>query len=175
MADHFYGAIEIAKGRYPRHIWEKMNQIAGREFEESLACLQMEDANAVNGEFSALEEYLVEQGIPFDRTSEGFNEIHPEKRIFRPALIDKVIIGDNDGDAYIKTDDLRKVLTEDKPPEDILKDIQALVDEKDPLYPPIREYTIQWTEGDSGELFLPEEQAEWNENFRVVAVLGDQK
>ncbi|WP_240416551.1 hypothetical protein [Paenibacillus periandrae] len=173
MADLMQGTIEIVKGRYPKRIWERMNSLIGGHFEEFENVYQFEDAEAINGEFSDLEEFLIEQGIPFDRKSVGFCEIQPEHRIFRPGIIDRVLIQNNAGETYITTDFLRLVLQQQIPAEEMVILIQAMVDKADPTYPDLMNYRFLWVSNESNEPFFPEESKEEDGNIRVLAVIGD--
>ena len=48
---------------------------------------------ATNGQFEGLEAVLVAEGIPFDRSSDGFCEYPPETRFFRPGVADITAYG----------------------------------------------------------------------------------
>ncbi|KJD42631.1 hypothetical protein [Paenibacillus terrae] len=169
MADNFYCSIEIVKGFYPNHIWEFLNTLG--DFKES-ENTYFYSKDAPNGQLDELEEFLIRQGIPFDRNSKGFCEIEPELRVYRPGLIDQVIIKNNDGYSYVPTDSLREVLSMKTSLSEIVDRISTLVEEVEPSYPELISYRIMWGKSDSKELFEPNATIE-DRNIHVVAVLND--
>ncbi|MNW54911.1 hypothetical protein D3C74_325360 [compost metagenome] len=127
---------------------------------------------APNGQLEELEEYLVEQGIPFDRHSEGYGEIAPELRVFRPGLIDRVMIRSNEGEAYLSTNALRSVLSIKNSASEIIKRISDLVEEVEPIYPELTLYRVMWRNSESNEHFEPNSNL-GADNTLVVAILTE--
>ncbi|WP_346835865.1 hypothetical protein [Paenibacillus polymyxa] len=171
MADYFHCSIEFVKGNYPKNIWEEMNLLAKVSL-EMLENTYYFSGFAPNGQREELEEYLVEQGIPFDRHSEGYGEIAPELRVFRPGLIDRVMIRSNEGDAYVSTNALRSVLSIKNSVSEIVKRISDLVEEVDPSYPELAHYRIMWRKSESDEHFEPNLTLKDND-ILVVAILTE--
>ncbi|WP_223821861.1 hypothetical protein [Paenibacillus peoriae] len=127
---------------------------------------------APNGQHDELEEYLVEQGIPFDRHSEGYGEKAPELRVFRPGLIDHVTIRNSEGEAYVSTDALRSVLSMKNSASEIVKRISDLVEEVEPIYPELAHYRVMWRNSESDEHFEPNSTHKDNV-ILVVAILTE--
>ena len=90
--------------------------------------LYYDNDQATYGRFEELEDYLVEQGIPFTRNSEGFCEYPGETRFFRPGVCDLTAYEqDGVGDVMptaVAMDYIERGLS--------LADIMALGDEADP-------------------------------------------
>lgn len=101
-----------------------------------------EDEYACQGYFQTLEEKLVEAQIPFDRSSSGSGETKPEIRYYRPGSIDKTIMVTNDGDSYIETYELKKLLNLPTPTDVLLKLIE-LLNEADPAVVPLEKLALE--------------------------------
>ena len=94
MADSFWASILIG-GKVSREQWEAIGAAEDGledsepgDFIHEDGTLYYEDDQATYGRFEELEDYLVEQGIPFTRNSEGFCEYPGETRFFRPGVAD---------------------------------------------------------------------------------------
>lgn len=116
MADSFWGCIHIG-GKVTAAQWEKMCEAEENlgEFDPETGGLSAtakayrqdvprvesftkggdptfylyyDSDTATNGQFDELEAVLVAEGIPFDRSSDGFCEYPPETRFFRPGVAD---------------------------------------------------------------------------------------
>lgn len=87
MADYMYGKITFPKYAMDD---ENIRAIVDKEDldleEETDNLVTYSDEQACNGQFDKLESELEEIGIPFDRYSDGYCEISPEQRYYRPAL-----------------------------------------------------------------------------------------
>lgn len=102
MGEHFFGEISIG-GQVTREQLERMARIEplleglaphtptdrragehGPEVRDGV--LYLGDEKASYGEFSDLEAYLQEQGIPYDRHSSGYHEYSAEESSHRPGI-----------------------------------------------------------------------------------------
>lgn len=84
----------------------------------------------------------MEAQIPFDRSSSGSGETKPEIRYYRPGSIDKTIMVTNDGDSYIETYELKKLLNLPTPTDVLLKLIE-LLNEADPAVVPLENLALE--------------------------------
>ena len=98
---------------------------AGQNTPETVRFLGLEDSKARYGQFEALEAYLVEQAIPFDRASDGTFEHSPEVRRFRPNRadsgsdplqhwVDRIAPCDYDDQPVVALADVTKAIAETK-------------------------------------------------------------
>lgn len=99
------------------------------------------DPFALNGEFSELEQALVERGYPFDRFSDGCDHIDPEVRHFRPGRngktpVDIVFPGSNYIPAPIINVDYVKESLRKMSAEEFLE----LLEKEYPTIPPLFEF-----------------------------------
>ncbi|GAA0854087.1 hypothetical protein ABER99_20475 [Paenibacillus glucanolyticus] len=171
MPDYYHASLEIVKAQYPTHIWDKISSYIPGHLEECENVYCYSNGYLINGEFEELEEYLVQEGIPFNRSSEGFMEISPERRVYRPNLIDQVIYLNEESEAYVTTNSLRVLLKRELSPHEILKKIKELLDEKDPQYPELNSYKILWKKGNEIPYEPDETISDEDETISVVAVL----
>lgn len=146
MADKYYASISIPTRFITEAVKEwiiaeigKWNFDAASE-EEGVTFFKNDFAH--NGYFEDLEVKLVEAGIPFDRNSSGFGEYKPEIRYFRPGVIDKSIMVTNDGDPYIETYELKKLL--DFPSNtDVINKLAELIQQADPVVTPLENLALE--------------------------------
>jgi len=146
MADCLYGKISIPKIFIDLDL-EKVieaEEIKPNPFEGSKEIVVYDSFQAINDKFEDLEKELVKRKIPFDRKSEGFCEIQPQCRYYRPATksnpeIDKIIQTDNSYLEYITLDDLKPLLKLDA--KECKKRLKKLVEDVDLDHiPPLENY-----------------------------------
>jgi hypothetical protein len=98
------------------------------------------------GEFSDLEELLVQKGIPFDRTSYMDWSRPPELRVFRPgdANFDYCFPLDSDGyEPVVSVAKIREFLALDDAGEEGASAIRRYLEEEFPAYPPLKDCVIE--------------------------------
>ena len=93
------------------------------------------------GCFEALEEALKDSGIPFDRDSEVFYDMTPERVIYRPEKDSSpeqdLTFQLMDGEPVVNVAAIRELLDNDGAPASA---IQAYLDEHFPTYPPLTDW-----------------------------------
>ncbi len=113
---------------------------------EVVRYLTMEDAEACWGQFERLEAYLVEQGIPFDRTSDGKYDISPEICKFRPGMInndgsllqpeiDRIFFCDHHNRPMAARSDIENAMVVTKTQEELMAHLVTLCGLDIPLLP----------------------------------------
>ena len=145
MGDYYWGQMNIG-GRVTARQFHEMQKLedslqgvdpldlpeeaAGGYGEKPMlykGVLYFGDPQASYGQFEELEEYLIEQGIPFDRNSDGYFEYPPESRSSRPGVgavrADSVEQGGIVSDTKQMLDYIKRGLS--------VEDIVALGDEAD--------------------------------------------
>jgi hypothetical protein len=123
VSDRFFGAIEVG-GDVTRDQQDGMVEVeraVRRAVVSPGGTLQVTDELAEYGRFSALEAYLIEQGIPFDGHSGSYGEFDAEEYSFRPGMSEPLeASADADGvvmaDATEVLSYIRLGLTEDRIP-----------------------------------------------------------
>jgi len=115
MAENYRGEISIPV----RFITEEVSQWIKEEVGEPIfhgreeydGVVTFTDHFAPDGLFRDFEESLVQANIPFDRYSEGFGEYMPERKVFRPGVINTTVIVTQHGEPYVETNNLRELLS----------------------------------------------------------------
>lgn len=120
MADRMYAVIHIPTrfivGNITKEIKEEFD-LDDEDLEEIIASAENGVAEfsaeeVAWGKFNTLEEALIEEGVPFNRHSDGKYEFGPETRIYRPATIsgqpeiDLIRMENNGGEPYMLCKDL---------------------------------------------------------------------
>lgn len=99
------------------------------------------------GEYTEIEEYLVENKVPFDRYSEANDHgAISHYRYFRPAsehsgMMDQVVPCDPDGGFSIPVDEIRTALTKTRNYRQLSVSLRELLDRYNPQFPPLELYT----------------------------------
>ena len=115
------GSINIG-GRVTREQWDQMVEREGLLFdldpaggdtgegdEAYILCgsVTINDGCAAYGHFKALEAYLVEQGIPYDRQADAAYEYDAEEASFRPGMDDELVAqGQQNGGIMVPVDEV---------------------------------------------------------------------
>ena len=99
------------------------------------------------GQFELMETTLKENGIPFDRESEAFYNITPERVIYRPekdgSPEQDLTFQLMDGEPVVNVAAIRELLNNDEAPASA---IQAYLDEHFPAYPPLTNWVKETVE-----------------------------
>ncbi len=107
MSDRFWAKIWIG-GPVPDHLMPDLRERLDREgllgenwiiddYIDDRSLLALEDSEASMGWFGDLEEWLKDNDIEYDRQSDGYADISPERAAFRRGLGERQMILDHDG------------------------------------------------------------------------------
>jgi hypothetical protein len=141
MADRFYGEIKIPVSYIDDELQELIDQYSADTFEED-GIFSLSDPDARSGEFEELEEYLVQNNIPFDRFSDSYAEYEAEKKQYRPESgITGVTLTGGDGHTYVQAEDLRPLLEMNSAI--ALEKLESLLNERDPQVRPLINYVVE--------------------------------
>lgn len=154
MSDRFPGDITIG-GDIPRRLLDSLAEIIASEgvsidwqytldkaavraaIEDAVAhkeTVRFTDDEACYGGFEALEDFLVEHGIHFDRHSDARYEYDGENAYYRGVRVIAMLAGQN-SDPLVRCQDILKILGRSKPDRAKLEAVRRLVAIPTPLNP----------------------------------------
>lgn len=161
--ENYYGAIYFVAGKYPKNVMARIIELSGVEGPIVMEDMyySIDNEYAANGCFEELEDYFIENGIPFNRDSSSWYGVQPESRIYRPDELDSIIIRDNEGYEYVKTYQIEEIIKEENMSDATkLLRIQELVQEQNPSFTELADYQILWKDESNITPFTPSEDYE---------------
>lgn len=149
MADYFYGCIYIPDSYITAEVKNKI-EAEGllTEMDDQVNNISsFYDEMARYGMFEELEDFLIENKIPFDRYSSNYCEYLPCRKFYRPATDsqDEIVIEQvttENGSPFVETRELREILNK----EDARTELESLLKKHDPEIPSLNDFSLTGNE-----------------------------
>lgn len=150
MADHYSGNINIPKAFINPKIQAELDKERLKPAGEKDDIVLFSDDEATNGQFDSLEFELVEAGVAFDGHSDGYCDISPESRYFRPGTdsadeIDITVLEDRELGEFIPVYEIKPFL--DLPADEFKGKMLSLVEKYNPSVQPLSEWAATKFDG----------------------------
>lgn len=174
--DRYYGVIYFVAGKYPKNVMDRIKELSGVDTPIVMDDMYyaIDNPYAANGCFQELEDYFIENGIPFDRDSSTWYEMQPESRIYRPDELDHTVIKDNEGYEYVKACQIVDILKEENLSETAkLLSIQELVQEQIPSFTKLADYQVLWKDESNSTPFKPSVDYEANGEVKLIFIKSE--